>query len=66
MKQYDIRWFDTTKSGKLVARKYNGTEVKVENGTISFTYGKKAITLKLDECFANVWSSEQYRWVAVN
>ena len=53
---YDIRWFDSTKTGKVIVRKYQGVAIQNE-GSISFTYKGKVVTLDKAECFANVWAN---------
>ena len=53
---YTIRWFDTTKAGKIIVRKYEGAAILSENA-ITFTYNGKQKTISKDECFAYEWAN---------
>lgn len=56
---YNIRWFDSTKSGKIIVRKYEGTAI-TNGGTFTFTYNGKQMTLSKGECFAYEWANGQW------
>jgi hypothetical protein len=62
---YDIRWFDTTKSGKLVVRKYQGkipwADVECEYWMVKYR-GKIKLVRKAD-CLANVWKDGRWQRV---
>lgn len=53
---YNIRWFDTTKAGKIIVRKYEGNAIQNDNA-FTFTYKGAEKTLAKDECFAYVWGN---------
>lgn len=51
--KYNIRWFDSTKTGKIVVRKYEGNAVQDAN-SFTFTYNGKEKTISKNDCFAYV------------
>lgn len=59
---YDIRWFDTTKAGKLIVRKYQGKLQQTEDAYL-IRYNGKLRWINKSECFAYVWENNQ--WQAV-
>lgn len=56
---YDIRWFDSTKGGKLIVRKYQG-RLQQTADAYWIKYNGKTQWVKKDECIAYVW--ENNRW----
>ncbi len=53
---YNIRWFDSTKAGKIIVRKYEGAAIQNDN-TFTFTYKGKQMTISKDVCFAYEWAN---------
>ena len=60
---YNIRWFDTTKSGKLVTRKYQGKIPKYDGDCYMVLYRKKIKCIPKAECIAHVWKDDRRQLV---
>lgn len=57
---YNIRWFDTTKTGKLIVRKYQGKLQQTEDA-YWIRYNGKLRWIKKSECIAHVWENNQWQ-----
>ena len=59
---YDIRWFDTTKTGKLIVRKFQGhAQEFVKEGYYCFPYNGKVQFISKAECIACVWVGDRWQ-----
>ena len=59
---YNIRWFDSTKAGKIIVRKYEGVAIQNDNA-FTFTYNGKEKTISKEECTAWVWGNGMWNLI---
>lgn len=49
---YSIRWFDM-KGEKMIVRRFEGAIIAEDSESVTFTYRKKLLTIKKENCF--IW-----------
>lgn len=59
---YDIRWFDSTKAGNLIVRKYQG-KIQQTDDCYLILYRHKIKCINKADCFAHVWENNQWQLV---
>lgn len=59
---YNIRWFDSTKAGKVIVRKYEGT---VEQNGDFFTFMYKGSVKNINKSDCTAWMMENGNWQLV-
>ena len=59
---YNIRWFDSTKAGKIIVRKYEGMAEQNE-GTFTFTYKGNVKNINKADCTAWVMNNGSWQLV---
>lgn len=57
---YSIRWFDTTKAGNLIVRKYEG-KIQQTDDCYIVLYRKKIKFIRKADCFVYVWENNQWQ-----
>lgn len=58
---YDIRWFDTTKTGKLIIRKYQGKIPEYNGDSYMVLYNGRIKFIPKANCIANVWKDGRWQ-----
>lgn len=59
---YNIRWFDSTKAGKVIVRKYEGM---VEQNEDSFTFTYKGSVKNISKADCTAWVMANGNWQLV-
>lgn len=51
----EMNWFDITRTGRLIVRKFRGTPISKTKNSITIMYNKKPLTLKRQD--VTIWEN---------